>query len=109
VIARYETQREVVELVADSVVNLHVKDFRFVRADGLVGFALTGAELGTGDLEAELLFERVRPVERGISRIVEHWLPWQGDEETTMHLEQAWTRSSIAWLRSQEQAHKSTG
>jgi sugar phosphate isomerase/epimerase len=102
VIARYESQREVIDRAANSVVNLHVKDFHFVRSPGLVGFALTGAELGTGDLAADYLFERVRPVERGISQIVEHWLPWLGDEESTVRTERAWTESSVEYLRSRK-------
>jgi sugar phosphate isomerase/epimerase len=109
VVARYESQRDVIDRVAGSVVNLHVKDFRFVRSEGLVGFALTGAQLGSGDLDVEYLFERVRPNERGISQIVEHWLPWQGDEQSTVRAEQAWTLSSVDYLCRQKEAYKSTG
>ena len=31
--------------------------------------------------------------ERGINEIVEHWLPWQGDPETTVRTEREWTRT----------------
>jgi sugar phosphate isomerase/epimerase len=109
VIARYESQRDVIDRVAGFVVNLHVKDFHFVRSESLVGFALTGAELGTGDLDADYLFDRVRPNERDISQIVEHWLPWQGDEKSTVAAEQAWTLSSLEYLRHRKEAYKSTG
>ena len=30
--------------------------------------------------------------ERGINEIVEHWLPWQGDPETTIRTEREWTQ-----------------
>ena len=42
----------------------------------------------------------VRPRERGINEIVEHWLPWQGDPETTIRTEREWTRITLEYLRS---------
>jgi sugar phosphate isomerase/epimerase len=109
VIARLENQRSVIDRVSDRVANLHVKDFRFERASGLVGFSLTGAPLGNGLLELEHLMLTVRPFERDTSLIVEHWLPWQGTEESTITTEIEWTARSIARLRELEQAYKSTG
>jgi sugar phosphate isomerase/epimerase len=109
VTARLENQREVIDRVAPLVRNLHVKDFRFVRAEGLVGFELAGAPLGDGLLDFDYLMDAVRPFERGISTIVEHWLPWQGAEEPTIRAEVEWTARSVAVLRQREQAHKSTG
>ena len=38
--------------------------------------------------------------ERGINQIVEHWLPWQGDPETTITTEREWTRTTLEYLRS---------
>jgi sugar phosphate isomerase/epimerase len=109
VMARLENQREVIDRVGPLVKNLHVKDFQFVRAEGLVGFELVGAPLGDGLLDLDHLMETVRPFERGMSAIVEHWLPWQGDEESTIRAEEQWTAQSVAVLRQREQAHKSTG
>jgi sugar phosphate isomerase/epimerase len=108
-IARLEDQGSVVDRVAERVANVHVKDFRFVRAAGLVGFELTGAELGRGLLDLDRLIERVRPFERGVSTIVEHWLPWQGSEAGTIAAEEEWTARSLAVLQGIQQAHKSTG
>lgn len=108
-IARLENQREVIDRVADRVLNLHVKDFHFQRAAGLVGFELTGERLGDGLLELDYLIQRVDPVGRNLSMIVEHWLPWQRDEAETVALEQAWTARSVQVLESIQQAHKSTG
>jgi 3-oxoisoapionate decarboxylase len=99
-IAALENPTEVIERCADRTVNLHVKDFQFSRQDGLNGFVLTGAPLGEGQLDLDLLFRRVRPAERGISRIVEHWLPWQGDEQTTLVTERKWIVHNISYLRS---------
>jgi len=98
-VARLEQPHATIDQVAEHVVNLHVKDFTFTRSPGLVGFALTGCELGTGLLDLGYLYDRVRPSERGISEIVEHWLPWQGDEVTTVETEERWTERSLAVMR----------
>ena len=44
--------------------------------------------------------DAVRPDDRGINQIVEHWLPWQGDPETTVTIEREWTRTTLDYLRS---------
>lgn len=98
-VARLEHPRTTIDEVADHVVNLHVKDFAFERAAGLVGFTLTGCPLGTGLLDLAYLYERIRPVARGINQIVEHWLPWQGDEHSTLETEEHWTATSLSVMR----------
>lgn len=97
-VARMEHPVDVVEATAPYVVNIHVKDFAFSRRDGWVGFELAGRPLGEGLLDHGHLVDRVRPHERGINQIVEHWLPWQGDYETTARLERHWTRHDIETL-----------
>ncbi len=108
-VARLEDQDELIDRVNDRVANLHVKDFQFVRAEGLVGFELTGARLGTGLLALDSLMGRVRPFDRDISAIVEHWLPWQGSESATVAMEAEWTARSVAVLQGIQRVHKSTG
>jgi sugar phosphate isomerase/epimerase len=100
VVARLERPREAVELAAPLVANVHVKDFAFARQDGWVGFTYSGAAMGTGLHDYPHLLETVRPRERGINEIVEHWLPWQGDTETTIRTERDWTRTTLEYLRS---------
>ena len=46
------------------------------------------------------LLATVRPRERGINEVVEHWLSWQGDAETTISTEREWTRRTVEYLRS---------
>jgi 3-oxoisoapionate decarboxylase len=99
VVARLENPDETVDLCAERVANLHVKDFRFERQSGLIGFVLTGCPLGTGQLGVDYLYQRVRPEQRGISQIVEHWLPWQADAEATVLKEQEWTAHSLSTVR----------
>ncbi len=100
VVARLERPRDAVERAARLVANVHAKDFAFARQDGWVGFTYSGAPMGTGLHDYPHLLETVRPRERGINEIVEHWLPWQGDAETTIRTERDWTRTTLEYLRS---------
>lgn len=101
-IAALERPRDVVERTAPYVRGIHAKDFRFTRRDGWVGFTLEGAEFGTGLLDYDHLVRTVRPAERGITQVVEHWLVWQGSVEETVSTENRWTDSTVAHLRSTE-------
>ena len=91
---------------APYVRNLHVKDFAFSRQDGWVGFTFAGCPLGEGLLDYDFMIDTVRPDERGINQIIEHWLPWQGDSATTCQLEDQWTLAQPSL--SKEQASMST-
>ncbi|MDT0343554.1 sugar phosphate isomerase/epimerase family protein [Streptomyces litchfieldiae] len=97
-VARLERPADVIDATAPYVVNIHVKDFAFTRRDGWVGFTLAGCPLGEGLLDYRHLITAVRPADKGISQIVEHWLPWQGDYASTAELEARWTEHSINTL-----------
>ncbi|GHB13599.1 sugar phosphate isomerase/epimerase family protein [Salinicola rhizosphaerae] len=99
-VAALESPESVIERTADRVVNLHIKDFHFTRAAGWVGFQLIGCPLGEGQLPFDAMMRRVDPASRGISQVIEHWLPWQSDAETTCRLESEWTRHNLNFLRS---------
>ncbi|MFC9610653.1 sugar phosphate isomerase/epimerase family protein [Streptomyces sp. NPDC056721] len=100
-VARLERPVDVVDATAPHVVNIHVKDFAFTRRDGWVGFTYAGAPLGTGLLDYDGMIAAVRPQERGINQIVEHWLPWQDEGfDATARLEHQWTQHSISTLLS---------
>lgn len=100
VVARLELPRDCVEAAAGLVKNVHVKDFAFARQPGWVGFTYGGAPMGEGLHDYPHLLDTVRPRERGINEIVEHWLSWQGDAETTIRTEREWTRRTVEYLRS---------
>lgn len=98
-VARLERPADVVAATAPYVVNIHVKDFAFTRRDGWVGFTYAGCPLGEGLLDYDGMIAAVRPAERGINQIVEHWLPWQDEGfEATARLEHQWTQHSINTL-----------
>jgi sugar phosphate isomerase/epimerase len=100
-VAALENPRDVIDRTAPYVLNVHVKDFRFTRRGGWVGFTLEGAPLGTGLLDYDHLVDTVRPDERGINRIVEHWLPLGDSLAETLVLEDDWTTRTLAALRSE--------
>ncbi|MFF0223172.1 sugar phosphate isomerase/epimerase family protein [Streptomyces sp. NPDC004629] len=98
-VALLERPADVVAATAPYVVNIHVKDFAFTRRDGWVGFTYAGCPLGEGLLDYAGMIAAVRPAERGINQIVEHWLPWQDEGfEATARLEHQWTQHSINTL-----------
>jgi len=100
VVARLELPRATVERCAAATRNIHVKDFAFARQDGWVGFTYSGAPMGSGLHDYPHLLHTVHPDDRGINQIVEHWLPWQGDSDTTVTTEREWTRTTLEYLRS---------
>ncbi|MDX5630015.1 MULTISPECIES: TIM barrel protein [unclassified Brenneria] len=97
-VAALEYPREVIDMAASRVVNLHIKDFAFARQEGWVGFTYSGCLLGNGLLDYDYLQQAVRPNENNINQIVEHWLPWQSNAEETCRLEEVWTRHSLHYL-----------
>jgi sugar phosphate isomerase/epimerase len=99
-VAALENPRDVIDRCAPYVANIHVKDFAFTRRGGWVGFTLEGVPLGTGLLDFDYLLETVRPAERGINLIVEHWLPLGETIEDTIALENQWNTSNLQYLRS---------
>lgn len=106
-VSALEHPRDVIAACAPRTVNLHVKDARFTRSAGWVGFSYTGAPLGEGLLDLELELGSVYREGRSPSAVVEHWLPWQGDLETTLATERDWTERSLAALRTWRAAHPS--
>lgn len=100
VVARLEHPADCIRQSAPHVRNVHAKDFAFSRRNGWVGFTLAGAQLGTGLHDYPELLRTVRPRERGVDEIVEHWLPWQGDPQSTVRIEREWTRAAVEYLRS---------
>jgi sugar phosphate isomerase/epimerase len=102
-VANLEHPRDVVERTAPYVLNLHVKDFAFSRRGGWVGFLYAGAPLGTGLLDYDHLVETTQAREKGLSQVIEHWLPWQDDYSETARLEDEWTLSNLEYLRSKNQ------
>lgn len=99
-VAGLELPVDVVARSAPYVKNWHVKDFAFTRQAGWVGFTLAGCPLGQGLLDYDGVAAAIQPAGNDINQIVEHWLPWQGDADTTCALESQWTEHNVNYLRS---------
>jgi 3-oxoisoapionate decarboxylase len=99
-VAGLELPHDVVDRTAPYIKNMHIKDFAFTRQAGWVGFTLAGCPLGEGLLDYDDMIAVADPASRGINQIVEHWLPWQEDAETTCLLEAQWTQQGVNYLRS---------
>ncbi|MBT2500129.1 TIM barrel protein [Agromyces sp. ISL-38] len=100
VVAGLELPRDAVERCAPVTRSIHAKDFAFSRQEGWVGFTYSGAPMGEGLHDYPHLLAAVNPEARGVNEIVEHWLPWQGDPETTIQAENDWTTTALDYLRS---------
>ena len=101
-VANLEHPDDVTARCLPFVVNWHVKDFAFSRKDGWVGFALTSTPLGEGRLDYDGVRAALDDRDGGttsVNQVVEHWLPGQGDPETTTRLEAEWTTTTIDHLR----------
>lgn len=97
-VAGLEAPRDVVERCAARTANVHVKDFAFTRAPGWVGFTYSGARMGEGLLDYDHLLAHVRPVERGLSQIIEHWVTWPGTIDEAVAIEEEWTEHAARHL-----------
>jgi sugar phosphate isomerase/epimerase len=100
VVASLEHPERCIEVCAPYIKNIHAKDFAFTRQEGWVGFVYSGAVMGEGLHDYPNLVSIVKPRERGINEIIEHWLPWQGSIEKTVEIEKQWTQVAIEYLRS---------
>lgn len=98
-VSALEHPATVIDTTATHVKNLHVKDFRFDRQQGWIGFTLQGARIGEGLLGLEHELNTVYQEGRSPSAIVEHWLPWQGNLDKTLSIERDWTAATLAALR----------
>jgi sugar phosphate isomerase/epimerase len=101
-VAGLELPEQVIANTAARVGNLHIKDFAFSRRDGWVGFTYAGCLMGDGLLDYDRMIASVRPAEKGINQIVEHWLPWQEDAAITCQREAEWTHRTVEFLRSKQ-------
>ncbi|MCI3924528.1 sugar phosphate isomerase/epimerase [Paenibacillus sp. TRM 82003] len=103
-VAALEHPRDVVDRCAPHVRNVHVKDFDFSRQAGWVGFTYAGAPLGEGLLDLDHLLGSALAHRPDVTCVVEQWVPWQGDAETTLAAEREWNARSLRVLRERQRA-----
>lgn len=86
-LGRGESFREALACLGGLTVNFHCKDFTIARKPTQLGFDITGCPAGEG--MADLAMAR-RALPDGVNWIIESWLPWQGDVESTVKMERQW-------------------
>jgi 3-oxoisoapionate decarboxylase len=94
-----EGPQVVVETLAPWAVNLHLKDFVVSRADHTLGFVIQGCPVGQGRLDVPWLLAKLRDAGRDVNAIFEQWTVPEEALVDTIAKEDAWVRSSIAYMR----------
>ena len=93
-----ELPQDVVETLAPLTVNLHVKDFLIERVPYKMGYIVSGAPAGLGQLDIPWLLSQMRSDE--VSAILEQWPPLKESVEATIAMEQDWAECGVQYLRS---------
>lgn len=89
----------VVRALAPYTVNLHLKDFAIQRVPSKMGFILTGAPAGEGQLDVPWVLEQLRAAGRDVNAILESWPPFGPTLEATIALERAWAETGVRNMR----------
>jgi sugar phosphate isomerase/epimerase len=95
-----EGLEHVVDLLAPYTVNLHLKDFIVSRLPHKMGFLITGTPAGTGMMDVDSLVKRIAPFNRCQSAVLEQWVPFDGNLEDAVQMEQEWAKQSLEYLKS---------
>lgn len=95
-----EGLEHVTKLLAPFTVNLHIKDFSVQRAIHSMGFTITGAPAGKGMMDIPALLQSLHAFQRCRSAVLEQWVPFQGNLDDTIELEERWAEESLAYLQS---------
>jgi len=95
-----ETPRQVVEILAPYVLNLHMKDFEISRVPSMMGYVVEGRPVGQGRIPVGWVLEELARRGRTPNVIIELWTPFENSLEQTIAKEQDWARRSVAYLLS---------
>jgi sugar phosphate isomerase/epimerase len=98
-LGRGEGTWEVVEALMPVTLNLHVKDFTVTRGSTDMGFTVTGARTGEGQLEIPRLLERMRAQRPDVSVILEQWTPLTGSIDEAVLEQERWAVDGVTRLR----------
>lgn len=94
-----ETVDQVLDALADVVINLHIKDFTVRRLPHGKGFIVEGVPAGTGLLDIPALWRRIEGMGRDMSAILEQWPPPEATPDASAAKEAEWAAASIRYLR----------
>lgn len=95
-----EGLESVIDRLAPYTVNLHIKDFIVKRLAHNMGFTITGVPAGQGLTNVPRLMDSLSKYSRCQSAVLEQWVPFDTNIETTSAKEKQWAVASINYLRS---------
>lgn len=93
----WESVSQVFDLLGDRAMFYHLKDYQ-VRGSN-VGFEVTGAPLGEGDLDLDACLQRMWARHPQPVIFLENWVPATGDWHVDVAADAAWLSRSLAGLR----------
>lgn len=91
---------QVLEILGPYTINLHIKDFRVKRLPHMMGFEITGLPAGQGQIDIPELLEKLISYGRCQSAVLEQWVPFTTDIDTTIDLEKKWASAGLDYLKS---------
>jgi sugar phosphate isomerase/epimerase len=94
-----EGTETVLETLGLFTVNLHVKDIAVRRMGHMLGFTVTGAPAGKGQLDIPALIGRLKKMGKNPNVILEQWVPPQKTLPATIRLESAWATTGAVYLK----------
>ena len=97
---------ETVRIRAPYAIKLHMKDCSLAIDQYGVGCSVVGTPLGQGMVDVKGILDVLKPKERHINIILEHWLPWNENEESLMHAEDDWLIQSVNAAKSALKLHQ---
>jgi hypothetical protein len=65
-----------------------------------MGFLITGTPAGKGMMDIERLMDQIIPFGRCQSAVLEQWVPYDGNIESTVQTERQWAKASLEYLKS---------
>jgi len=104
----WESSAEVFRTLGSRAAFYHLKDYRVQGSN--VGFAVTGAPLGEGDLDLEATLDAIHRRHRSPVIYLENWVPSTGDRQADAAADADWlgrSRRALeqAWRRRWASAH----
>ncbi len=93
----FESAGQVLDLLGSRAICFHLKDYRVCGSN--VGFAVTGAPLGEGELDLAGFLARVLSADPDPALFVETWVPSTGNRDADVAADREWLELSLRNLR----------
>ena len=93
----FEDWEKVFDLLGDRALFYHLKDYRI--AGGNVGFSVSGAPFGEGQIDGAAILRRIFAKTSTPEIYLENWTPSTGDPQTDIATDAQWLDVSIANFR----------